>query len=131
MDCPFDPTPPNPLRFGLDLDPEGKPWGFGSVRSIAEKAARNVEYRPGLVMEHRRPRKAVIPAGMATLRDYCNRHKIHVAAEDRKQVAARLIEMTHRAGRNFGHVPDERFGKLNCYPVKILDKWRATLDAKR
>jgi hypothetical protein len=101
MDCPFDPTPPNPLRFGLDLDLRGRP------------------------REPMPPRPAVAARpGMVTLADFCRRRGIWIEPDRRWEVARLLVAMTREARLDLGHVPDPKFGKINTYPIAILDAWR-------
>lgn len=119
---PFDPTPPNPLRYvnGV-LPPIGV--GFDAVTTIARKALANLNGIPERSYHDIDPSRRDTPPGTSTLREYCRCRGIRLPRGAVKSTALALIEMAWAAGLTVEAVPDERFGKVNCYPNAILEKW--------
>ena len=58
-----------------------------------------------------------------TLMAYCSLKRIKVNLSEAKKMGMDVKKMTVDAGLTINEIPDERWGKVNSYPVEILEEY--------
>lgn len=61
--------------------------------------------------------------GFVTLLGYCNLHKIQLTRAEMASVGLRLRKACDAAGIPARMVPNETYGKVNVWPIDMLDQW--------
>jgi hypothetical protein len=58
----------------------------------------------------------------STVRGYCNLNRIKVSERDANSLGRQAAKICRLKGYRIGKVPDERHGKVNSYPIEVLDE---------
>lgn len=58
----------------------------------------------------------------STVRGYCNLNRIKVSERDANSLGRQAAKICRLKGYPIGKVPDERHGKVNSYPIEVLDE---------
>ena len=57
-----------------------------------------------------------------TVRGYCNLNRIKVSERDANRLGRQAKKICDQKGYPIGKVQDERHGKVNSYPIEVLDE---------
>jgi len=57
-----------------------------------------------------------------TVRGYCNINGIRISQEQAKSLGTKAGKICREKGYKIGKVQDERHGKVNSYPIEVLDE---------
>jgi hypothetical protein len=57
-----------------------------------------------------------------TVRGYCNINRIKISEGEAKSLGTKAGQVCRQKGYPIGKVKDERHGKVNSYPIEVLDQ---------
>lgn len=57
-----------------------------------------------------------------TIRGYCNIHRIKISEREANSLGRHAAKICRQKGYPIGKVQDERHGKVNSYPIEVLEQ---------